>query len=247
MKKILAFAVFLILISNLYGDDEDLPRSDCFNYSSFDSVIPIVINLASDFLGSDTNFVERELMKRQPDKIWPTKNASQISIEHTQTDYTDQFGHKEKNSFTVQNAWLHSSWNTRIIKYGLNEDYYHSSLSIEVPIIGRKACNSPWTTVEQAKKWAKWFTHGHEFYDAGIPTTSEYNYIFAANEALERGELDKNLMGTFFDYSEYELTEVVGDMTPNFPERVIWKMKNPNDQNIIMIKYDNKNVNTVDT
>ncbi|MBR4531139.1 hypothetical protein IKO70_01860 [bacterium] len=144
-----------------------------------------------------------------------------------------------QNAGTVQNAWLHSSWNSRIIKYTLDARYYHSALNL-----GLLNCNSPWTNVEQAKKWAKWFTHAHEYYDAGIPN---FNYIETVNEALREHELDKNLLGTEYDYSAYRLTEVVGNMTPDFPERVVWKMKNPNNENIIMLKYHDKSTATVDT
>lgn len=109
MKKILFFTALMFLMSNLYGDDEDLPQSICFGNGLFESYTSTLINSASNILESGTNFVEKELMTRQPDKIWPTKHASDKSITHSQDDYEDKFGHNERNSFTVQNAWLHSS------------------------------------------------------------------------------------------------------------------------------------------
>ena len=235
MRKSFIFVFVFAFWFNIFCVDEDLPQSPCFG----NSISNIMVETATEILDTNVNFIEKELMKRQPDKIWPTKHASDFASIHSQQDYFDTLGYVAQNAGTVQNAWLHSSWNSRIIKYTLDARYYHSALNL-----GLLNCNSPWTNVEQAKKWAKWFTHAHEYYDAGIPN---FNYIETVNEALREHELDKNLLGTEYDYSAYRLTEVVGNMTPDFPERVVWKMKNPNNENIIMLKYHDKSTATVDT
>ena len=231
MGKGFIFMSIFVFWLNIFCVDEDLPQSLCFG----NTVAETLAGSITDMLGTQVNFVEKELMKRQPDKIWPTKHAADNASIQTQLDYFNTKGYATQNAGTVQNAWLHSSWNTRIIKYTLNRLYYFNLLSV---------CNSPWTNVEQAKRWAKWFTHAHEYYDAGIPN---FNYVEAANEALREGELNKNLLGTEYDYSAYRLTEIVGDMTPDFPERIVWKMKNLNNENIVMLKYHDKSTATVDT